>query len=167
MKDSNLICIKNINALKPDLLVDLPQSVSPVVATLSDLSGIEMISIRSEALKGAKKDYGSKGSIMGKYEKGRKALIIDDVVSSFAFTKEKAVQVLKEHKLQVLPYILVVIDREEGGSEKLKAMGYELISLLKLKEIFKLYLLKGLITPELYEKSLVFSDLAKKYALKD
>lgn len=151
--------------IKPDLLADLPQSISPIVTTLSDLSGIEMISIRSEALKGIKKDYGSGGSIMGKYNEGQTALIIDDVVSSLAFTKDKAAQVLKENNLKVSPYILVVVDREEGGSEILKALGYELVSLLKIKEIFQLYLQKKQITPELYEKSLVFSEIAKKYAL--
>jgi orotate phosphoribosyltransferase len=158
-----------VKKIKPDLLVDLPQSISHITTTVSDLTGIPMISIRSEALKkeGAKKDYGVAQNINGAFKKGQKALIIDDVVSSYAFTKMKAVAVLKQNKLKVIPKIIVIVDREEGGKENLKKMGYELIRLLDLKDMLKAYQAKKWITEEEYEKSLRFADMAKKFALND
>ena len=102
-----------VKKLRPDILVDLPQSISPITTTISDITKIPMISIRSEALKGIKKNHGVKQSINGAFKNRQKVLIIDDVVSSYAFTKIKAIKVLKENGLKVIPKIIVVVDREE------------------------------------------------------
>ena len=87
-----------VNKIKPDILVDLLQSISFIIMTASDLTGISMISIISEALKkeGTKKDHGIAQNINGIFKKGQRVLIIDDVVSSHAFTKIKAINVLKK-----------------------------------------------------------------------
>ncbi len=160
------IFASEVKKIKPDLLVDLPQSISPVTTTVSDLTGVPMISIRSEALKGAgKKDHGVAQSISGIYKKGQKALILDDLVSSRAFTKIKAIQVLKEAGLKVVPIILIVVDRAEGGKEILKKQGFNLMSLLSLPKMFEFYLKKGLITKKIYNQSLAYSKTAKKYSL--
>jgi len=155
-----------VKELRPDILVDLPQSISPVTTTVSDITRIPMISLRSEALKGAKKDHGVGQSINGAFKKGQKVLIIDDVVSSYAFTKIKAVQVLKESGLKIIPKIIVVVDRQEGGKETLKKAKYDLINVLNLKDILNLYLSKKLITKQDYEKSLKYAKFAKEYASK-
>ncbi len=160
------IFASEVKKIKPDLLVDLPQSISPITTTVSDLTEIPMISIRSEALKGAgKKDHGVAQSINGIYKKGQKALVIDDLVSSRAFTKIKAIQVLKEAGLKVVPIILIVVDRAEGGKEILKKQGFNLMSLLSLPKMFEFYLKKGLITKKIYNQSLAYSKTAKKYSL--
>lgn len=155
-----------VKKLKPDILVDLPQSISPITTTVSDITKIPMISVRSEALKGIKKDHGVKQSINGVFKNGQRVLIIDDVVSSYAFTKIKAIEVLKENNLKVIPKIIVVVDREEGGKEKLKKIKYDLISVLGFKNILNLYLSKKLITKQDYEKSLEYSKFAKAHVLK-
>lgn len=162
------IFASEVKKIKPDLLVDLPQSISPIVTTVSDLTGIPMISVRSEALKGAgKKDHGVAQSINGIYKKGQKALILDDLVSSYAFTKIKAIAVLKKAGLKVVPKILVVVDRNEGGKENLQKKRFGLVSLLNLKNMFKLYLKNKLISKTVFEKSLKYSAVAKKYGLKN
>ena len=155
-----------VKKLKPDILVDLPQAISPITTTVSDMTKIPMISIRSETIKGVKKDHGIKQNINGFFKKGQKALIIDDVVSSYAFTKIKAIDVLKKNGLKVMPQIIVIVDRDEGGKENLKKIKYELISILGSKEIFNFYLSKKLITAQDYEKSMEYTKFAKAYALK-
>ncbi|MFH1201259.1 MAG: hypothetical protein V1484_02980 [bacterium] len=155
-----------VKKLKPDILVDLPQSISPITTTVSDMTRIPMISVRSEALKGVKKDHGVKQNINGVFKKGQKVLIIDDVVSSYAFTKIKAIEVLKESELKVIPKIIVVVDREEGGKETLKKNKFNLVSVLGFKDVLNLYLSKKLITKEDYEKSLEYSKFAKDYTTK-
>ncbi len=155
-----------VKKLKPDILVDLPQSISPITTTVSDMTKIPMISVRSEALKGIKKDHGVKQSINGAFKNGQRVLIIDDVVSSYAFTKIKAIEVLKENGLKVIPKIIVIVDREEGGKEKLKKSKFDLISVLSFKNILDLYLSKKLITRQEYEKSLEYGEFAKAYSLK-
>src|SRR3989338_3394224 len=124
-----------VKKLRPDVLVDLPQSISPITTTISDITVIPMISVRSEALKGIKKDHGVAQNINGFFKKEQKALIIDDVVASHAFTKIKAIEILKKCGLNVLPEIIVVIDREEGGKETLRKRNYIIVSLLHLKDM--------------------------------
>ena len=155
-----------VKKLKPDILFDLPQSISPITTTVSDMTKIPMISVRSEALKGVKKDHGIKQNINGTFKKGQKVLIIDDVISSYAFTKTKAIEVLKENGLKVIPQIIVIVDREEGGKETLKNFKYDLVSILGFKNILNFYLSKKLITKEDYKKSLEYSKFAKDYASK-
>lgn len=155
-----------VKKLKPDILVDLPQSISPITTTISDITKIPMISVRSEALKGIKKNHGVKQNINGIFKNGQKALIIDDVVSSYAFTKIKAIEVLKANGLKVIPKIIVIVDREEGGKEKLKKSKYDLISVLGFKDILNLYLSRKLITRQDYEKSLEYRKFAQDYASK-
>ncbi|MBU0998908.1 hypothetical protein KKG24_01175 [Patescibacteria group bacterium] len=155
-----------VKKLKPDILVDLPQSISPITTTVSDMTGIPMISVRSEALKGVKKDHGVKQNINGTFKKGQKVLIIDDVVSSYAFTKIKAIEVLIESGLKVIPIIIVVADREEGGRETLKKIKFDLVSVLGFKDILNFYLAKKLINKEDYKKSLEYNKFAKDYVTK-
>ncbi|MFA4817894.1 MAG: hypothetical protein WC608_04210 [Parcubacteria group bacterium] len=156
-----------IKEIGPDKLVDLPQSISPLITTLSDMTGIGTITIRSEALKGEKKDHGIARAIMGRYEKGQRVLIIDDVVSSRAYTKGKAVAVLKEVGLNVIRVIIVIGDREEGGKEVLAKMGFDLISILRFKKVLRLYLDRKLITQDLYRRSLEFARISKRLALRE
>lgn len=155
-----------IKKLKPDLLVDLPQSISPITTTVSDMTKISMISVRSEALKGVKKDHGTKQDINGAFKKGQRVLIIDDLISSYAFTKIKAIEVLRANGLKPIPKIIVVLDREEGGKEMLSRHKFDLISILGFKNILNFYLSKKLITKEFYEKSLEYGKFAKNHALK-
>ncbi len=148
-----------------ELLVDLPLSISPLVTTLSDRTGINMISIRSEALKGEMKSHGDTNPIMGKYVPGQLALILDDVVSSRAETKLLAVAILQEAGLRVYEKIFVIGDRDEGGREYLERKGYILISILHFIEMLENYLRAGKITQSLYDESIKFAEISKKLSL--
>jgi len=152
--------------LKPDRLIDLPESATPLVTTLSDMTGIEMVSLRSEVLKGGVKDHGTEKAINGNFREGQTALLIDDVVSSFAFTKFKAIPIIRESGLQLLPFVAVVIDREEGGAEKLAREGFELKSLLGLHtDITALCFKAGYASKKILEMSREFAEAALVYAL--
>ncbi|MEK7160696.1 MAG: hypothetical protein AAB724_01565 [Patescibacteria group bacterium] len=152
--------------MKPDRLIDLPESATPLITTLSDMTGIEMISLRSEVLKGGIKDHGTKKIINGNFEPGQTALLIDDVVSSFAFTKFKAIPILRSVGLVLLSTVCVVIDREEGGEEKLAQEGFKLKSLLGLhSDVTKYCIEAGVASEKIRQMSLDFAKAAKKYAL--
>ncbi len=160
------LMMPQIMEMKPDRLIDLPESATPLVTTLSDMTGIEMISLRSEVLKGGAKDHGTKNIINGDFKKGQTALLIDDVVSSFAFTKFKAIPILRSAGLELLPTVCVVIDREEGGKEKLAQEGFELKSLLGLhSDVTRHCIEAGLASEKIRQMSLEFAEAAKKYAL--
>lgn len=139
-----------VEMLKADVLVDLPQSITPLVSIISDMTGIPMISIRSELLKGKTiDDLGGKSPIDGKYPTKGHALIIDDVLSALAYTKFKAIEILLDAGLQIASSgVLVVVDREEGGSNSLLSKGYRCFSLYTLEKILLLRLDAGLLSRE-------------------
>ncbi len=152
--------------IKPDRLIDLPEAITPLVTTLSDLTGIEMISVRSEALKGTTKDHGEKNIINGHFERGMTGLLIDDVVSSMAATKFNAFPILRNAGLNLLPCVCVIMDREEGGAERLSREGYELKSLLGLHtDVTKYCFGEGIISEEILRMSVDFARVAKEYSL--
>ncbi|MDO8592645.1 MAG: hypothetical protein Q7R92_02620 [bacterium] len=160
------LMMPQVMEMRPDRLVDLPESATPLIATLSDMTGIEMISLRSEALKGEAKSHGAKKIINGDFTEGQTCLLIDDVVSSFAFTKFKAIPILRSLGLKLLPTVCVVIDREEGGKEKLAKEGFELKSLLGLHSDITEYCINASLIPEkIHRMSVKFAKAAKKYSL--
>ncbi len=162
------LMVPRVLELKPDLLIDIPESVTPLVTTISDMTGIPMISIRSEALKGGTKDHGTEEAIKGNYKQGQTGLIFDDVVSSFAFTKFKAIPIVRAAGIILLPEIEVVIDREEGGKEKLAKEGFGLRSILGLhSDITRICREAGLISDKIVDMSVKFAEAAKAYSLAD
>lgn len=70
------------------------------------------------------KAYGTKKLIEGKYEAGKRALIVEDVVSTGASIIE-TVYVLRAEGL-VVEDVICVLDRGQGGLEKLEKYGIRL-----------------------------------------
>lgn len=154
-----------VNQAHPDYLGDLPLSISPVVATLSDLTNIPILTIRSEALKGEQKDHGREKQILGRFEIGKRVMIFDDVISSFAFTKIAAIRTFQEAGLVVSLPLVVVVDREEGGIEILSKYGFTVRSLFGWLSILGYYRECGVITDRAYHVALEYARAAEEFAL--
>ena len=95
---------------------------------LSHYSGIPVAFVRKTA-----KEYGTAKLAEGQEVSGKKVLIIEDVVTSGGQI------ILSTNNLRLLgadiEYALCVIDRDEGGSEKLAANQIKLISLFKKSDL--------------------------------
>jgi len=80
------------------------------------------------------KAYGSTGRISGAdVEKGDKILFIDDVISE-GLSKIEGIKPLQELGAEV-KHILVIVDREQEGKEKMEKAGYTIHALTKVSEI--------------------------------
>ncbi|VDM74179.1 unnamed protein product [Strongylus vulgaris] len=75
--------------------------------------------IRKEA-----KSYGTKKLIEGLYSRGDKVVIIEDVVTTGGSIQD-VVNVLRDEEL-VVEHVFCLLDREQGGAEKLKEHGITL-----------------------------------------
>ncbi|MDR2700105.1 MAG: hypothetical protein LBC12_04770 [Nitrososphaerota archaeon] len=81
------------------------------------------------------KAYGVTGRIAGAdVERGDKILFVDDVVSE-GLSKIEGIKPLQELGAEV-KHILVIVNREQGGKEKLETTGYIVHALAKISEIF-------------------------------
>lgn len=80
------------------------------------------------------KAYGITGRIAGAdVTKGDSILFFDDVVSE-GLSKIEGIKPLQELGANV-KHLLVVVDREQGGKEKLENLGYRVHALAKVSEI--------------------------------
>jgi uridine monophosphate synthetase len=82
------------------------------------------------------KAYGVTGRIVGaEVAEGESILFFDDVVSE-GLSKLEGIKLLEELGAHV-ENILVVVDREQGGKEKLENVGYKVHALAKISELVK------------------------------
>jgi len=140
-----------VKPLKFDLLVDIPTAATPLVSSLADILQIGMITPRTD-----QKGHGSGAKIDGflKTDKGKTALLIDDLVTK-ADSKLEAANILLKKGL-IVTDVVVLIDREQGGKEELAEKGLTLHSAITLTEMFDYYTRVGKIgmkeRTEIYQK---------------
>jgi orotate phosphoribosyltransferase len=93
--------------------------------------GLPCIVVRKED-----KAYGVTGRIAGaEVSKGDRVLFFDDVVSE-GLSKIEGIKPLQELGAEV-KHLMVVVDREQGGREKLEKAGYTVHALARISEIVK------------------------------
>jgi len=132
--------IKNLHF---DLVAGIPQGASTLGAVLGWQLKMPIILPR-----GKKKDYGVGGTVDGTFEAGQTVLLVDDLISQGA-SKIETIQSLEAEGL-VVKDVIVLLDREQGGTKELAEKGYTLHSALTSKELFDYYQLTGAISTEKY-----------------
>ena len=89
-------------------------------------------------------DKKSPFTVRGAIEKGKTCLLVDDVMASGG-TLLKSIDALKNEGLLVQK-IIVAVDREEGGKERLQHQGYQVHALTKLSKLLTFLEQKGKIS---------------------
>ncbi len=111
-----------------EVLAGLEVGGIPVATVMSQISKIPVSFVRKKA-----KEYGTAKLAEGVSIKGKKVLVVEDVVTSGGQV------ILSTKDLRALgaeiTHAVCVIDREQGGREKLAAEQIELLSLLKKSDM--------------------------------
>lgn len=115
------------HGLRCDRYADVPMAATPLVAVLSHLTRVPMITPREP------KTHGLPGSIDGAFTAGETVLVIDDLVTQ-AESKLEAARVLEANGLRVRD-IAVLVDREQGGLAQLAGAGYTLHATTRLSQL--------------------------------
>ncbi len=113
--------------LRFDRYADIPMAATPLVAVLSHITRVGMITPREP------KTHGLSGTIDGAFDLGDTILVIDDLVTH-ADSKIEAIRVLEANGLHVRD-VAVVVDREQGGPEQVAAAGYTLHAAVRLGQL--------------------------------
>jgi orotate phosphoribosyltransferase/uridine monophosphate synthetase len=99
-------------------------------------------------------DLGS--DIEGVYHPNERALIMDDLLAGGGSILETALQ-LGESGLMVRDAV-VLLDRQQGGRERLRRQGINLVSLLTLEVLMNYLMSSGKITEDQYRRSMEFLE---------
>ncbi len=105
-----------------EALAGLEMGGIPIATMLSQVSGLPTLFIRKKA-----KEYGTCRFAEGGEVRGRRLLIVEDVVTSGSAIIE-AVRALREEGAMITD-VVCVIDRQSGGVENLQKEGLSLVSL--------------------------------------
>jgi orotate phosphoribosyltransferase len=89
--------------------------------------------LRIFCVRKAPKGHGQTKLIEGNFKAGDTVVVVDDVVTSGNSTIAAINAVLKEGGR--VAFAAVLVDRQEGGREKIEAMGYPLLSLFQRDEL--------------------------------
>ncbi len=114
-----------------DYICGVPYSGLSFASATSILHDVPMLIKRKE-----RKKYGTKQLVEGSQSPGDQVVLIEDVVSSGASLLE-TIQDMQDERLDISG-ILVVIDREQGGTELLRSSGYKLTSLFTVHQMLDL-----------------------------
>lgn len=110
-----------------ELVAGMELGAVPIAAAVSLATGLPYVMIRKKA-----KGHGTGGLLEGDFRKGMKVVVVEDVVTTGGSVL-KSVEGLEEEGLEPLGSI-VVVDREEGAAEKLRAIDWQsLTTASKLK----------------------------------
>lgn len=114
-----------INMYNNIRICGLPYAGIPYASAMSILHNIPLLLLRKE-----QKQHGTKKMIEGNYNIGDNIVIIDDILTTGSSILD-SLEYLNTFKIKK---IVVIIDRMEGGREKLENMGFEVESLYTIDD---------------------------------
>ena len=114
---------------KVDKLASIELKGALILPSIACQSNLPCVIVRKE-----EKAYGVTGRIAGaEVAGGENILFFDDVISE-GLSKLEGIKSLEEFGAYV-KNVMVVVDREQGGREKLEKLGYRVHALAKISEI--------------------------------
>jgi uridine monophosphate synthetase len=127
----------------------IPYAGLPIATAVSLAGDFPLVYARKEA-----KEYGTRRVVEGKFEAGEVVALIDDVITDGA-SKFEAAAPLEAAGLRVRDFV-ILLDREQGGADRLKERGYTLHSALKITEVLAYLREAGRLDAALHAKCLEF-----------
>jgi orotate phosphoribosyltransferase len=132
--------------LEFDLIAGIPYTALPIATAISVAEDWPMVYARKET-----KDYGTKKRIEGHFKEGQTVLVVDDLITT-GDSKFETVEPFETSGLKIKDFV-VLIDREQGGERLLAKKGYNLHSVLGIKELLNILHEEGRIESENYKKA--------------
>jgi len=138
------IILNEIGKDKIDKILGVPTAGVPFATVVSQKLGIPLIYYRQ-----ARKEHGVRKKIEGILERNDRVLIIDDLIT----TGESVIEASEVVRDQggVVNELVVLLDREQGGKERLRASRIEAHVLFKISDAMTWLNKVGLIEDQVYD----------------
>jgi orotate phosphoribosyltransferase len=121
--------------IKPDAIGGLSMGADPLVTAAGVVSAIEKRPLPGFLVRKKPKEHGRQKQIEGmENPHGKKVVIVDDVCTTGGSTQE-AIDAVEREGCEVIG-VISLVDREEGGSEMLRAK-YNYRSIFTARELMK------------------------------
>lgn len=104
----------------------------PMVTSVALVSQLEGKAIPAFIVREVAKEHGTMRQIEGHLKEGSRVAIVDDVLTTGGSVL-KAIEAVEEAKCRVVK-VMVLVDRREGGSDRLKQEGYDFTALLSVSQ---------------------------------
>jgi len=105
-----------------------PIAISTIIAALNENYPLKGFSVRKEA-----KKHGKRKLIEGNLDVEDKVVILDDVITTGNSTV-KAIEAVREFGCDII-MVVALVDRLEGGTEKIREMGYEVRAIFTIDDL--------------------------------
>jgi uridine monophosphate synthetase len=138
------IITNEISKDKIDKILGVPTAGVPFATVVSQKLGIPLIYYRQ-----ARKEHGVRKKIEGILERNDRVLIVDDLITTGESVIEAA-EVVRDQG-SVVNELVVLLDREQGGKERLRASRIEPHVLFKISDAMTWLHNVGLIEDKIYE----------------
>ena len=122
----------------------VPYAALPLATAFSLQTSLPLLIKRKEA-----KGYGTKKTIEGEFAPGDEILLLEDVVTSGESLLE-TISELEKEGLKIAQ-IITVVDREQGGMERLRMAGYHAEALMSMSSLLSLLHQEGKLEKAQYE----------------
>ncbi len=132
---------ERLRSLSFDRLAGVPYGALPIATVIGQILGRPLIYPRKEV-----KQHGLGRRIEGGYRAGERVVLIEDLITSGGSVLEAA-ETLRAAGLQVTDAV-ALIDREQGGAERLAAAGITVHAVMRLSEMLAVLTEAGRITAE-------------------
>lgn len=138
------IIINEIGREKIDRILGVPTAGIPFATVVSQKLGLPLIYYRQ-----ARKEHGVRKKVEGILERNDRVLVVDDLITTGESVIEAA-EVVRDQG-GVVNELVVLLDREQGGQERLRAHRIEPHILFKISDAMNWLHSVGLIGHEIYE----------------
>ena len=138
------IILNEIGREKVDRILGVPTAGVPFATVVSQKLGIPLIYYRQ-----ARKEHGVRKKIEGILERNDRILIVDDLITTGESVIEAA-EVIRDQG-GVVNELVVLLDREQGGKERLRHVRIEPHVLFKISDAMTWLHNVGLIEDQVYE----------------
>ena len=113
-----------------DAIGGLAIGADPIVTAVALISHLEGKPIPAFIVRDVAKEHGTKRKIEGHLKPGSRVAIVEDVITTGGSVL-RAIEAVEAVNCKVVK-VIVLVDRHEGGSDKLKEEGYDITAILHL-----------------------------------
>jgi orotate phosphoribosyltransferase len=115
---------------RPDAIGGLTMGADPVTFSISHTSALSNIPVRAFSVRKEAKSHGTGNRIEGPFKRGDRVVVIEDVIT----TGKSALQAIDAVEAEggIVEGVLAVVDRQDGGTDSIRARGYEIIALTSI-----------------------------------